>query len=206
MAKRGRKPAPALEPEPKSKRYSVATANPDVQRWVEAQSNRSASFEMLIRLFMKLYDVEEQDIFETLMDNPLLLGGLRQTRKRESDRESTIAYHDPAAPTQSESLEEDLDVDEDEETEVDEEVLDDEDLNEDEDDSEDSEDEDEETEVDEPEEVEEETKVEETKRVTTRGTKGAKSTKSSSSASKTGTRKKRTPAKKRNLKGDDFFG
>lgn len=203
MAKRGRKPAPALEPEPKSKRYSVATANPDVQRWVEAQSNRSASFEMLIRLFMKLYDVEEQDIFETLMDNPLLLGGLRQTRKRESDRESTIAYHNPAAPTQSESLEEDLDVDEDEETEVDEEVLDDEDLNEDEDDSED---EDEETEVDEPEEVEEETKVEETKRVTTRGTKGAKSTKSSSSASKTGTRKKRTPAKKRNLKGDDFFG
>lgn len=206
MAKRGRKPAPALEPEPKSKRYSVATANPDVQRWVEAQSNRSASFEMLIRLFMKLYDVEEQDIFETLMDNPLLLGGLRQTRKRESDRESTIAYHTPAALTQSEDQSEDLDVDEDEETEVDEEVLDDEDLNEDEEDSEDSEDEDEETEVDEPEEVEEETKVEETKRVTTRGTKGAKSTKSSSSASKTGTRKKRTPAKKRNLKGDDFFG
>lgn len=49
------------------KRFTIVAHNNDVQTWLEAQDNRSASIELLIRMFISATDKADSDIYDTLI-------------------------------------------------------------------------------------------------------------------------------------------
>lgn len=49
------------------KRFTIVSHNSDVQAWLEAQDNRSASIELLIRMFISATGNVDSDIYDTLI-------------------------------------------------------------------------------------------------------------------------------------------
>lgn len=50
----------------KTSRYSIVTSNEEVKTWLEAQNNRSASIDLLIRFFIANTGMADSDIYDAL--------------------------------------------------------------------------------------------------------------------------------------------
>lgn len=89
----------------KTSRYSIVTSNEEVKTWLEAQNNRSASIDLLIRFFIANTGMADSDIYDALFDMTKGIFGGFEAKK--SDSSVNVANSDsPAAdpePTSAKS-------------------------------------------------------------------------------------------------------
>lgn len=57
------------QPQKTPKRYSMVTYNDQVKTWLDAQDNRSASIDLLVRLFIANTGEANSDLYDTLIES-----------------------------------------------------------------------------------------------------------------------------------------
>lgn len=85
-----------------NKRYSLFTSNPKVKEWLDAQLNRSASIELLIRMFINTTGRTDEDIFESVLKNSSFRFNGMETNydpTNEMMNEAATYSHENSAPS-----------------------------------------------------------------------------------------------------------
>lgn len=85
-----------------NKRYSLFTSNPKVKEWLDAQLNRSASIELLIRMFINTTGRTDEDIFESVLKNSSFRFNGMETNydpTNEMMNEAATYNHESSAPS-----------------------------------------------------------------------------------------------------------
>lgn len=93
------------------KRFTIVSHNSDVQTWFEAQDNRSASIDLLVRMFINATGEVDSDIYDTLI-SAAGLNFFTNPNVRDSDSSEDEATTPLNASNEESSAEEPADIDE----------------------------------------------------------------------------------------------